>query len=167
MCSVYTDLDAEMLIAAAALHDIGKIVELKTTMTGEADYTIDGRLFGHTLIGIQMIEKAAEELGVKCERIRLLEHCIAAHHGKAEYGAITVPATAEAQALNILDTLDAKMYQFEDAYRSVDCGMLSGKIFALDNTTVYRPCDEKELEKYFESGEQNAETDGGGTLYEA
>ena len=103
LCCVYTDLDAEMLIAAAVLHDIGKIVELKTTITGEADYTIDGRLFGHLLIGIQMIEKTAEELGVKGERIRLLKHCIAAHHGKAEYGAITIPATAEAQALNILD----------------------------------------------------------------
>lgn len=139
LCEVYDGLDKEVLISAAALHDIGKIRELSTNMTGDAEYTVEGRLFGHALIGIQMIEEKARELGLRSDRIMNLEHCLASHHGKQEYGAIVEPATSEAEALHIIDLLDARMYQFENAYVGLEEGALSGKIFNLDGNTVFRP----------------------------
>lgn len=139
LCNVYPKLDKEILVCSAALHDIGKIRELTTDLTGETEYTVPGRLLGHALIGIQMVKEKAEELNYHSDRVSQLMHCIAAHHGKAEYGAITTPATAEAQALHLIDLLDAKMYQFEYAYNGIDEGMLSGKMFCLDGSTVYKP----------------------------
>ena len=75
--------DREVLLAAVALHDIGKIRELTTDTLGTADYTTDGILYGHTLLGIEMIDRAvADNHGnFPNEKIRLLKHAIAAHHG--------------------------------------------------------------------------------------
>lgn len=139
LCNVYTRLDRELLICSTALHDIGKIVELSTTKTGEAYYTVNGRLFGHAVIGMEMISAEAKNLGLNSERITLLKHSIASHHGKEEWGAIVSPATMEAQALHLVDLLDARMYQFEETYDHTEPGKLSGKVFGLDNATIYHP----------------------------
>lgn len=82
--------DKELLYSAVILHDIGKLQELDTDATGVAEYTVDGNLFGHTLLAIEMIDrKNFENPTYPAEKIRLLKHCIAAHHGQLEYGAIT------------------------------------------------------------------------------
>lgn len=78
--------DKELLYSAVILHDIGKLQELDTDATGVAEYTVDGNLFGHTLLAIEMIDrKNFENPTYPAEKIRLLKHCIAAHHGQLEY----------------------------------------------------------------------------------
>ena len=68
----------------------------------------------------------------------LLKHMIASHHGKLEYGAITVPSIPEAMILHELDMIDSRIYQFEQVRKDLEPGSMSDKIFGLD-TRVYRP----------------------------
>lgn len=81
--------DKELLYSAVILHDIGKLQELDTDATGVAEYTVDGNLFGHTLLAIEMIDrKSFENPTYPAEKIRLLKHCIVAHHGQLEFSVI-------------------------------------------------------------------------------
>ena len=137
---IYSELDMELLICGAALHDIGKIKEMKTSAIGCAEYTMDGRLLGHAVIGIMMIEEKAKD-GFNMERIRMLEHMIASHHGLPEYGAITQPAIPEALVLHAIDMVDSKLYIFDEAYNKMQEGSLSDNIYALNGKTVYKPYD--------------------------
>ncbi len=133
---VYPSVNAGILLSAIALHDIGKLVELETDELGIADYGVEGTLFSHILTGIEMVNSHAD--GYDSEAVKMLKHCIASHHGRPEWGAITVPATPEAMLLHEIDMIDSQMYQFEDAIKNVkEPGGLSDKIFGL-GTKVYR-----------------------------
>lgn len=141
VCRLYPFLNKGILCCAAALHDIGKIRELETTELGDAEYTPRGRLFGHALIGILMVEEMAKFLSIDKddESVAMMEHCIASHHGVPEFGTIVTPLIPEAQALHFLDNMDAKMYSFHEAQEQVEPGSLSdGKIFAVGGY-VYKP----------------------------
>lgn len=137
-------VDAELLICGTILHDIGKLKELDTDNLGTAEYTIPGTLFGHSTLGIEMIDKAYESWKKEIhkdlpeEHVMLLKHMIASHHGKLEYGAITVPSIPEAMILHELDMIDSRIYQFEQVRKDLEPGSMSDKIFGLD-TRVYRP----------------------------
>lgn len=137
-------VDAELLICGTILHDIGKLKELDTDNLGTAEYTIPGTLFGHSTLGIEMIDKAYESWKKEIhkdlpeERVMLLKHMIASQHGKLEYGAITVPSIPEAMILHELDMIDSRIYQFEQVRKDLEPGSMSDKIFGLD-TRVYRP----------------------------
>ena len=137
-------VDAELLICGTILHDIGKLKELDTDNLGTAEYTIPGTLFGHSTLGIEMIDKAYESWKKEIhkdlpeEGVMLLKHMIASHHGKLEYGAITVPSIPEAMILHELDMIDSRIYQFEQVRKDLEPGSMSDKIFGLD-TRVYRP----------------------------
>lgn len=114
-CSVgprYPQLDTELLMFGAFLHDLGKIEEL----AGEDDlsYTDRGQLVGHLVIGVQMLgnkiaQLAAEGHEVPADLRFQLEHFIVSHHGQLEYGSPRIPMTLEAVALHHLDNLDAKL----------------------------------------------------------
>ena len=131
--------DKELLYSAVILHDIGKLQELDTDATGVAEYTVDGNLFGHTLLAIEMIDrKNFENPTYPAEKIRLLKHCIAAHHGQLEYGAITMPAVKEAMLLHEIDVIDASMYQYEQVEKTLNPGEMSDRIFGL-GVKVYKP----------------------------
>ena len=81
----------------------------------ENDYTDDGQLLGHIVMGAQMVgEKAAGIEGFPHGLLSELQHCILAHHGKYEYGSPKVPALIEAMALNYADDTDAKMETFKE-----------------------------------------------------
>ena len=137
-------VDAELLICGTILHDIGKLKELDTDNLGTAEYTIPGTLFGHSTLGIEMIDKAYESWNKEIhkhlpeERVMFLKHMIASHHGKLEYGAITVPSIPEAMILHELDMIDSRIYQFEQVRKDLEPGSMSDKILGLD-TRVYRP----------------------------
>ena len=140
ICDVYTELDKELLLCATALHDIGKIQEYNTSMVGEAKRTPDGVLFGHLIIGIVEIEKMQEKLQcADTERIRLLEHMIAAHHGTNEWGTIMPPAIPEAFVLHYIDNMDAKIYMYNNLTADIPAGEVTEqKPFGLDNR-LYKP----------------------------
>lgn len=90
------------------LHDIGKTVELSAFPMN--DYTDDGQLLGHIMIGTEMIHDMAKEIpGFPAKLESELKHCILAHHGELEYGSPKKPAMVEAVALNLADNTDARM----------------------------------------------------------
>ena len=104
----YKELNRDLLITAAIFHDIGKTKEL--SRFPENDYTDDGQLLGHIIIGTEMISDRMKEIeGFPVSIAVELKHCILAHHGELEYGSPKKPALLEALALNFADTTDAKM----------------------------------------------------------
>ncbi len=104
----YKNIDLDLLLTGAVLHDIGKIAEL--TYDRSFGYSAEGQLLGHIVIGLRML---GERLGGFPEfppRLRtMLEHLIVSHHGELEYGSPKVPLFPEALLLHHLDNLDSKM----------------------------------------------------------
>ena len=104
----YPALNRDLLLTAAMFHDIGKTKELSAFP--ENDYTDEGQLIGHIMIGAQMvIEGAAKISGFPKKLENELVHCVLAHHGELEYGSPKKPALIEALALNLADNADAKL----------------------------------------------------------
>lgn len=136
---------AEVLLPAVMLHDIGKLKELATDELGISDYTEDGNLLGHTFLGITMVDETARELfgnemdEETSEQLRQLKHAIASHHGKLEWGAITIPGTREALLLHELDMMDSRFYQFEKTEEGLEPGSMSERVATLDGVRVYHP----------------------------
>lgn len=107
-CRTYPILNQDLLITTAMLHDIGKTKELSPFPKN--DYTDDGQLLGHIMMGAEMIHDKAREISGFPEKLESeVKHCILAHHGELEYGSPKKPALAEAVALNLADNTDAKM----------------------------------------------------------
>lgn len=112
-CTAYPMLKRDLLLTAAMCHDIGKVKEISPFP--ENDYTDDGQLLGHIVMGSQMVaEKAAGIEGFPHVLLSQIQHCILAHHGKYEYGSPKLPALMEALALNYADDTDAKMETFKE-----------------------------------------------------
>lgn len=112
-CSAYPILKRDLLLTAAMCHDIGKTKEISPFP--ENDYTDDGQLLGHIVMGSQMVaEKAAAIAGFPHGLLAQVQHCILAHHGKYEYGSPKIPAIIEALALNYADDTDAKLETFKE-----------------------------------------------------
>ena len=108
MCDHYPGLNKSLLIAGALLHDIGKIREFN--YGNRIDYSTEGRLKGHIVIGDQIVAKAVESVKDFPEETKLnLSHLILSHQGEPEYGAAVRPKTREAVILNIVDNADAKV----------------------------------------------------------
>lgn len=104
----YKTLNRDLLLTAAMFHDIGKMQEL--SRFPENDYTDDGQLLGHIMIGTEMISERIRQIPDFPPRLASeLKHCILAHHGELEYGSPKKPALLEALALNFADNTDAKM----------------------------------------------------------
>lgn len=116
MVSAYSILNKDLLYAAAICHDIGKTKELSPFPTN--DYTDDGQLLGHIVIGVEMISDAVRSIpGFPEQLASELKHCIVAHHGELEYGSPKKPALAEALALNFADATDAKMQTLTELFK--------------------------------------------------
>ncbi len=112
-CGAYPILKRDLLLTAAMCHDIGKTKEISPFP--QNDYTDDGQLLGHIVMGSQMVaEKAALIEGFPHVLLSQLQHCILAHHGKYEFGSPKIPALIEALALNYADDTDAKLETFKE-----------------------------------------------------
>lgn len=104
----YPMIQRDLLITAAMFHDIGKTKELSTFP--ENDYTDDGQLLGHIMIGTEMVSERIKMIpGFPEKTASELKHCILSHHGELEYGSPKKPALLEAVALSFADNTDAKM----------------------------------------------------------
>ena len=116
MVGAYPILNKDLLYAAAICHDIGKTKELSAFPTN--DYTDDGQLLGHIVIGVEMIDDAIRTIPDFPTRLASeLKHCIVAHHGELEYGSPKKPALAEAFALNFADCADARMQTLTELFK--------------------------------------------------
>lgn len=117
----YTVLNRDLLVTAAIFHDVGKLREI--SRFPENDYTDEGQLLGHIIIGAQMLtERIAMIPGFPKKLEHELVHCILAHHGELEYGSPKKPALVEAVALSFADNMDAKMEALEEAFVNVPEG---------------------------------------------
>ena len=104
----YPDVDFDLLLTGAILHDIGKIYEL--TYARSLGYSDAGQLIGHISIGVRMVEDAVRTLPGFPPLLRdLVEHMILSHHGSLEFGSPKVPMFLEAMLLHQIDNLDSKM----------------------------------------------------------
>jgi len=118
----YKDVDRELLITGALLHDGSKVYEY--SFQTSINYTDKGRLLGHLSMMAMDIENRARDIpGFPEETIMLLEHMILAHHGRREFGSPKVPMTAEAMILFYADYIDAylSMY-FEQKKKALEKG---------------------------------------------
>ena len=116
MTGAYPILNKDLLFTAAICHDIGKTKELSSFP--ENDYTDEGQLLGHIVIGVEMIGDAVRNIPDFPEKLaNELKHCIVEHHGELEYGSPKKPALAEAMALNLADNADAKMQTLTELFK--------------------------------------------------
>jgi 3'-5' exoribonuclease len=117
----YPEIDPDLLLMGAFLHDIGKIREL--TYERDLAYSDEGQLIGHLVIGVSLLEdkiREAEKLSSEPfpEELRLrLQHMILSHHGEYEFGSPKLPMTLEAIALHFLDNLDSKIHSISGMMR--------------------------------------------------
>lgn len=108
ICRNYPQVNRDLLLTGAFLHDIGKIHEL--TFKRSFSYTTKGQLLGHMVIELEMLQgKLALMPGFPDELKTMIEHLIISHHGEYEFGSPKLPMFPEALLLHYLDDLDSKM----------------------------------------------------------
>jgi 3'-5' exoribonuclease len=136
-------LDRDLLIAGALLHDLGKVIEIEPPPAGA--YTTPGRLLGHILLGIQIVDREARDVpGFDEERLLLVQHLIASHQGRPEWESPRVPQVIEALVLHYADDLDAKLNQAAAVLDGVDPGNWSGFDRSLARA-LYLPASAREV----------------------
>jgi 3'-5' exoribonuclease len=138
-CEVYTNLDKDLLLAGVALHDIEKLREMKSDKNGVVeDYTLEGKMLGHLVMGVAIIGDRCKELGISEEKCVLMQHMSLSHHYEPEFGSPKKPLFPEAEMLHYLDMTDAKMFDMEEALENVEPGEYSDKVYTLDNRKLYK-----------------------------
>jgi len=111
----YRYVNADILLAGALLHDIGKIYELSAMPHNE--YTDDGQMLGHIILGLEMVVgEIAKIKDFPHETASLIKHCIISHHGEFEYGSPKLPSIPEAMLIHFADNIDAKLTTFAEVY---------------------------------------------------
>lgn len=143
----YNFINKPLLLSAAMIHDLEKIRELNVNInSGKTEYSNHAALCSHIMdilsdvdiqayklkLGVQVTiindigeeedTKTQEQLDEEKEAVELLKHCLAAHHGKMEYGSPVTPHIPEANLLNIADNLSADMYRFNRSFKDIEPG---------------------------------------------
>jgi 3'-5' exoribonuclease len=153
LCRNYPQVNRDLLLTGAFLHDIGKIHEL--TYNRSFSYTTRGQLLGHMVIELEMLQAKLAQLPDFPESLKtLVEHLIISHHGQYEFGSPKLPMFPEALMLHYLDDLDSKMEAMRAQFAR---GTESDGAWTGYNPSLGRPLlnSEKFLEKK-NSGEEEA-----------
>lgn len=133
----YPYLKKDYLFAGIILHDLGKTSELTGVETTE--YTVDGQLLGHLIIGALEVSKTAESLGYgNTPEVRSLEHMLISHHGQPQFGAAKRPMTPEAVALWYIDTIDSKFRVLGEELNKTETNHFTDTIGVLDKVKIYK-----------------------------
>jgi 3'-5' exoribonuclease len=134
----YPYVNRDLLLAGTLLHDMGKAIEYTTDPSFA--FSDDGRLVGHIVRAVVIVEKAAEAIQMDAETLRLLVHMILAHHGTNEWGSPVVPKTLEAILLHQIDLLDSRVQGYFDFLRNENSTELwSARPSPMFNTELRRP----------------------------
>ena len=132
-------VNRDLLLCGTLLHDLAKEREFAFSPLGLAvDYSLEGQLLGHPVMGAREAAALAEELGLPQEKAVLLQHLILSHHGEPEFGAAVRPMCAEAELLHLIDMIDSRMEIYAETFENLSPGAFSARIFALDKK-IYRP----------------------------
>lgn len=140
-------IDKALVQCAAILHDVGKTLEYEVnTSSGKTEYSGHSLLATHVMDILSIVDLQAYELGFGSDRVldengnetgdiksdeakqeekeslELLKHCLAAHHGKLEFGSPITASVPEAVILNMADVISAEMYKFDRAFKSLEPG---------------------------------------------
>ncbi len=135
---IYPNVNRELLISGAILHDVAKTWELESNATGLAKgYSVEGELIGHLVKGAMYVNDAAKELQIESEKVALLEHMLISHHGVPDFGSPIRPMFLEAEILSSLDSLDATIFEINNATNKVEVGKFTDRQWALDNRKLY------------------------------
>lgn len=138
ICQIYPNVNRELLLSGSILHDVAKTFEMETGKTGLCTgYSVGGELIGHLVKGAMYIEDTAVKLGVDYDKAVLLEHMVLSHHGVPEYGSPVRPMFLEAEILSTLDSLDATIFEINNATGKVEAGKFTDRQWALDNRKLY------------------------------
>lgn len=140
IAKLYPQINRDLLVSGALIHDMGKIIELSGPIATE--YTFDGKMFGHIVILNDMLDAIINADPIYYENHKLettlLKHMILSHHGKLEWGSPVQPHLLEAQILHQLDALDANIFAISSALAETQNGQWSNKIYSLDNQEFYK-----------------------------
>lgn len=128
------------ITAGAAIHDIGKLIELSSDEFGVGDYSVDGTLSTHLSLGCEMIATTAEDLQIPTEDITNLLYMVASHHRKRDWDAIIIPESSYSKILTAIDYLDSRMYVYEDEFDQLQAGEVStnSSVRFMLGSNVYR-----------------------------
>ena len=138
LCKHYPQLDRDLLVSAALIHDVGKTAELSGPVTTE--YTLEGKLEGHISLANAWLSEVSEKLGVQDrEETVLMHHMILSHHGKMEYGSPVAPMIIEAEALYLIDNMDARLTSLKMALDAIKPGTWTSRMFQFENRQFYKP----------------------------
>ena len=117
----YDDLNKDLIVAGALLHDIGKVYE--TSDFPKNDYTDEGQLIGHIIMGYNIVANKLNSIkGVTEKEKTELLHLILSHHGQLEFGSPKLPSIMEAMVLAMCDNLDAKLEIMREGIESAKTG---------------------------------------------
>ena len=137
LCKHYPQLDRDLLVSAALIHDVGKTAELSGPVTTE--YTLEGKLEGHISLANAWLSEVSEKLGLQDrEETVLMHHMILSHHGKMEYGSPVAPMIIEAEALYLIDNMDARLTSLKMALDAIKPGTWTSRMFQFENRQFYK-----------------------------
>ena len=136
---IYTQIDRDILVAGALLHDIGKTIEYEYENSMTPVQTAEGKLCGHVAIGYAEFKRIVDELHIESEVPLLLEHMILAHHGSLEFGSPVMPSTREALLLAEIDMMDSRQMILDKALDAVNDGEFTQRLWMMDDTSFYKP----------------------------
>lgn len=137
IAKIYTQVDRDILVAGALLHDIGKTIEYENPIAPVQ--TTEGKLCGHIAIGYAEVKRVIDELHIESEVPLLLEHMILAHHGTLEFGSPVMPSTREALLLSEIDMLDSRQMILDKALDTINEGEFTQRLWMMDDTAFYKP----------------------------
>ncbi len=121
MAGHYGGVDRDLLLVGAVMHDIGKVHELAYQQS--IDYTDEGRLLNHIVIGLEMVEAKIQLLDdFPQDKAALIKHMIVSHHGAREFGSPEPPKTIEAVLLNYIDEIDSRVNAIREFMAAEDAG---------------------------------------------
>jgi 3'-5' exoribonuclease len=116
----YPELDVDLLLTAAILHDVGKLDEL--CFERAIGYTVEGQLLGHIVMELETVSKAMDAIeGFPANLKTVVQHMLISHHGQYEFGSPKLPMIREAMAFHYMDDLDSKLAAVRAAL-AVDTG---------------------------------------------
>jgi 3'-5' exoribonuclease len=116
----YPELDVDLLLTAAMLHDVGKLEEL--CYERAISYTVEGQLLGHIVMEVETVSKAMDAIeGFPANLKTVVQHLLISHHGQYEFGSPKLPMIREAMAFHYMDDLDSKLAAVRAAL-AVDSG---------------------------------------------